>query len=141
MTWQDIQNNIKKRERHWLVFILIILFFGIGDELFARIFHSVFFILYFDSVSLTILSIEATVSTLVITILSLMANKMDAAYKGVSINDFLLNIKPQLFKQKRIITAEIGLIVGNIIVHMAGWYNVVVAIFIISMLLVLILVS
>ena len=141
MTWQDIQNNIKKRERHWLVFILIILFFGIGDELFARIFHSVFFILYFDSVSLTILSIEATVSTLVITILSLMANKMDAAYKGVSINDFLLNIKPQLFKQKRIITAEIGLIVGNIIVHMAGWYNVVVAIFIISMLLVLISVS
>jgi hypothetical protein len=141
MTWQDIQNNIKKRERHWLVFILIILFFGIGDELFARIYHSVFFILYFDSVSLTILSIEATVSTLVITILSLMANKMDAAYKGVSINDFLLNIKPQLFKQKRIITAEIGLIVGNIIVHMAGWYNVVVAIFIISMLLVLISVS
>ena len=141
LTWTEIENKIKKREKRWLGLILIIIVVGILDESIAHLFHPLLYVLNFDAVSLTILSIQATVATLVLTILSLMANKMDASYMGMSINDFLLNIKPWLFKQKRIIIAEIALIVGNVFVHMISWYNIVVAVFIVSMLLVIISVS
>jgi hypothetical protein len=138
LTWTEIENNIKKREKRWLGLILIIIVVGILNESIAHLFHPLLYVLNFDAVSLTILSIQATVATLVLTILSLMVNKMDASYMGMSINDFLLNIKPWLFKQKRIIIAEIALIVGNVFVHMIRWYNIVVAVFIVSMLLVII---
>lgn len=141
LTWPEIESKIKKKEKRWLGLLLIIIVVGILDESIAHLFHPLLYVLNFDSVSLTILSIQATVATLVLTILSLMANKMDASYMGVSINDFLLNIKPWLFKQKRIIIAEIALIVGNVFVHMIGWYNFVVAVFIVSMLLVIISVT
>lgn len=141
MIWKEIKNETQKKEQRWLTVILIIGLAGVLDEVIARIFHPLFYVLNFDSVSLAILSIQATVATLVLTILSLMTNKMDASYIGVSINDFLLNIKPWIFKQKRIIISEIVLIVGNVFIHMAGWYNIVVTIFIISMLLVIISVS
>ncbi|MCH4013361.1 MAG: hypothetical protein LKE64_03365 [Solobacterium sp.] len=63
---------------------------------------------------------------------------MEKAYMGVSINNFLMNIKPWFFKQKEIIIFEIILIVCNVFLHMFGCYNIVVSLFLISMALLIV---
>lgn len=138
MTWKEIKEKTKRTERIYIAILALILALGIVDELFLHLHGALLEIYNFDSVCLTLLSIQATVSTLVITILSLMTNKMDTSYMGVSINDFLLNIKPTFFKQKCIIISEIAIIIINAFVHMLKWYNVVVAIFVAGLFLVII---
>lgn len=142
MTWPKIKSKSKRYEIRWLCLIVAILTFGIVDEIyghFAAIHNWPLFIVDdYDSVSSMVISIQATVATLVITVLSLMTNKMEKAILGVSVNNFLLNIKPQIFKQKRIIISEIILIIANVFIYMIGWYNIACAVFIVGMILVLI---
>ena len=138
MTWEEIQLKSRKTEIRRIALLIIILLLGLADELFGRILGPLIFIDDYSSITLAVITVQATVATLVITILSLMANKMDAAYMGVSINDFLLNIKPWVFKQKRIIILEIALIVLNVFLQIFGCFNVVIAVFVAAMILMII---
>ena len=139
--WAEIRRDVMRKEIKWLLVNCVILVAGIADEIFVHLHGPCFYVLDYSSVSLTILSIQATVATLVIAILSLMTNKMDQGCYGMSYNDFLLNIKPRCFKQKRIITIELLLIGASVVTHMLRWYNVVIAIFVISLYLVYISVT
>lgn len=129
------------KEKIWLLVNCVIFAIGISDELFGNFYGPCYFVLEYPSVSLTVLSIQATVSTLVITIISLMTNKMDKSCYGVAQNDFLLNIKPWFFKQKRIIIIELILIGSSVVLHIFRCYNVVIAVFAVSLYLVYISVS
>lgn len=103
MVYRDIKSNTKRKEKVWMCGIAVILLCGVVSELIVKAGKTIIFIDDMASLTLAVISIQATVATLVITVLSLMANKMDDAFQGVSVNDFLLNIKPWIFTQKRII--------------------------------------
>ena len=138
MNYKDIQANIKRKEIKWLACLTVILLCGIISEVLTRIGRTMIFIDDFPALALAVISIQATVATLVITVQSLMTGKMDEAFQGVSINDFLMNIKPWLFKQKRIIIVEFIGVGVNIFLQMFALYNMIIAIFCATMVLVLI---
>lgn len=56
-----------------------------------------------ESFSLTILQIQATVGTLIVAIIALIAGNISDSYMGISVSDFYLNIKPWKLKQKILI--------------------------------------
>lgn len=138
MTWKEIKSKTEYEECLFIIIILIIAFFGITDEIYSRIHGAVIYIKDWRSLCLTVVSIQANVATLVITILSLIAGRIDQEYLGVKYIDFLLNIKPSLFKQKFVIYTELGLIVVSSFLLMGECFNVVIALFVISGFLVVI---
>ena len=83
---------------------------GIVQDGVARSRKAIFYVLAYAGVCLTVLSIQATVGTLVFTILSLLTGRMGQSTYGMSEIDFLLNIKPVMFKQKNIIVEELCLV-------------------------------
>lgn len=136
MTWTDIRRGILRKEVGCLICIVLIAGFGIGDEIFGRVRDPLLFIEKFDTICQTVVSIQATVATLAIAILSLIAGRIDIEYLGVKHIDFLLNIKPCIFKQSTILFSELSLVILNVFLLMSGCYNILIAIFIISMILV-----
>lgn len=141
MIYRDIKSNTKRKEKVWMCGIAVILLCGVVSELIVKAGKTIIFIDDMASLTLAVISIQATVATLVITVLSLMANKMDDAFQGVSANDFLLNIKPWLFTQKRIIVAEIIGIIVSVVLQVLALYNMIMAVFVATMALVLLSIS
>ena len=141
MVYRDIKSNTKRKEKVWMCSIAVILLCGVVSELIVKAGKTIIFIDDMASLTLAVISIQATVATLVITVLSLMANKMDDAFQGVSANDFLLNIKPWLFTQKRIIVAEIIGIIISVGLQVLALYNMIMAVFVATMALVLLSIS
>lgn len=141
MVYRDIKSNTKRKEKVWMCGIAVILLCGVVSELIVKAGKTIIFIDDMASLTLAVISIQATVATLVITVLSLMANKMDDAFQGVSVNDFLLNIKPWIFTQKRIIVAEIIGIIVSVVLQIFACYNIIIAVFGVAMMLVLISIS
>lgn len=82
------------------------------------------------SFSLTILQIQATVGTLIVAIIALIAGNITDTYMGVSVSDFYLNIKPWRLKQKILIFISLGLCLVGAISHLLKLYNVVFYLFI-----------
>ncbi len=81
-----------------------------------------------NSVSLTVLQIQASVSAISIAILALVGGLISDEYYGVSLTDYFLNIKPCFLKQKILICGLLGLESINICCHLFSLYNVVIAI-------------
>lgn len=78
-----------------------------------------------ESFSLTILQIQATVGTLIFTIIALITGNISDSYMGVSISDFYLNIKPWKLTQSVLIIISLGLCILGVISHSLGLYNIV----------------
>ena len=91
-----------------------------------------------SDISLTLLQIQATVTTLSITIITLLSGNISESYMGVSISKFFIEIKPYVMKQKWIIVCEFSLIVCSAIAHLFSLYNLVFAIGVISLGLIII---
>lgn len=134
--WADIQKNIKAYDRRMLLFMGSI--FGIGliqDVLYKKSWVMVSVPNYAD-LCLTVLSIQATVGTLVFTILSLLTGKIGQSVYGIAEIDFLLNIKPRFFKQRTIIVAELALVCLGVGLQIFSCFNTIIACFLIALLLV-----
>lgn len=136
MVWHDIKRKNLYQEVLCLICIILIAGLGVGDEIFGRVLAPLLFIEKFDTICQTVVSIQATVATLAIAILSLIAGRIDREYLGVKHIDFLLNIKPCIFKQRTILFSELSLVILNVFLLMSGCYSILIAIFIISMILV-----
>jgi len=78
-----------------------------------------------EAFSLTIIQIQATVGTLIFTIIALITGNMSDSYIGVSISDFYLNLKPWKLTQKVLIVVSLGLCLAGVIFHSLGLYNIV----------------
>ena len=91
-----------------------------------------------ESFSLTILQIQATVGTLIFTIIALITGNISDSYMGVSISDFYLNIKPWKLTQKVLIVVSLGLCLAGVIFHSLGLYNIVFYLFIATLIAILI---
>lgn len=128
----------KTDEREMLIGLSVLLLSGIILDVLTWKVHPFFLILNYESICLMVVPLQATISTLVITILSFMTSKMDARYLGVSVNDFLLQCKPRFFKQKSIFIGEIVLTVLGVFTLMFQFYNAVISIFLVSVCLIII---
>ena len=91
-----------------------------------------------ESLSLTILQIQATVGTLIFTIIALITGNISDSCMGVSISDFYLNIKPWKLTQKVLIVVSLGLCLAGVIFHSLGFYNIVFYLFIATLIAILI---
>ncbi len=88
--------------------------------------------------ALAILQIQATVDTLTISIIALISGCVSDSSMGIVFSDYYLNIRPYIFKQKRIIAGSILLLVTNIGFYSIKWYCFLLSIFVVTIILILI---
>lgn len=86
--------------------------------------------------SLTVLQVQATVGTLIFTIIALITGNISDSYMGVSISDYYLNIKPWILKQKVLIAISLGLCLAGVIFHALSLYNVVFYLFVATLIVI-----
>lgn len=94
-----------------------------------------------DNFAMVILQIQATVDTLTIAIIALISGSVSDSNMGIAFSDYYLNIRPLIFKQKRIIVSSILLLVTNIGLYIVDWYCLVLWILAVTVVLVLMSVS
>lgn len=87
---------------------------------------------------LVILQIQATIDTLTIAIIALISGSVSESNMGITFSDYYLNIRPLIFKQKRIIVSSILLLVINIGFYIAGWFCLILGVFVVTIVLILI---
>ena len=91
-----------------------------------------------DNFAMVILQIQATVDTLTIAIIALISGSVSDSKMGITYSDYYLNIRPFLFKQKRIIICSLLLLAVNIGFYIAGWNCLVVGVFVVTLILILV---
>lgn len=87
--------------------------------------------------AMVILQIQATVDTLTISIIALISGSVSDSNMGIVFSDYYLNIRPSIFKQKRIIVSSLILLAVNIGFYIANWYCMVLWVFAVTVVLIL----
>lgn len=129
--WKKIQNRYKTREIAGIICMIIFIVIGAICDWNVLVKKNILIpIEDIESFSLTILQIQATVGTLIFTIIALITGNISDSYMGVPISDFYLNIKPWKLTQKVLIFISLGSCVTGVIAHSLGWYNIVFYLFI-----------
>lgn len=90
----------------------------------------------FNSFIIAILGIQATIGTLTIALVALISNNISESYMGISISYYYLNIRPFIFKQSIIIYTVMILQLINTVNYIFGKYNLIVFLFIVTIVLV-----
>lgn len=134
-SWKAIQKKQLKKELGFIAAIVICTIIGIILDLAKRPIN-ICKCDNWSSLCLSILSIQGTVTTLVITVISLMSSKIERAYLGVSVNDFLMEVKPIFFKQNQIIKSDLILLPVGVVLYIVNAYWTLLLFFAISLILV-----
>ena len=134
--WKEIRRKVKREEKIFVFIILGIIIVSIIDEVIAKSGYAFLFVLNYESVSLVVIQIQATVQTLSIALLALVSGKSDDSYLGMNYNYFLFNIRPYVFSQKKLVYELIALLIINVFFHMFRLYNIVIAVFIVACMLI-----
>ena len=87
--------------------------------------------------AMVILQIQATVDTLTIAIIALISGSVSDSNMGIVFSDYYLNIRPLVFKQKRIIVGSLILLAINIGFYIVNWYCMVLWVFAVTIVLIL----
>lgn len=87
--------------------------------------------------AMVVLQIQATVDTLTISIIALISGSVSDSNMGIVFSDYYLNIRPLVFKQKRIIVSSLMLLAINIGFYIVNWYCMVLWVFAVTMALIL----
>ena len=80
MDWKEIRRKVKREEKIFVFIILGIIIVSIIDEVIAKSGYAFLFVLNYESVSLVVIQIQATVQTLSIALLALVSGKSDEYY-------------------------------------------------------------
>lgn len=136
ITWHSYRSNVILTEIVFIIVTVICIAMGIlfDYEIQNNIIR--FQVEEFKSYILTILGIQATVSTLTIALVALISNNISESYMGVSVSHYYLNIRPYIFKQNRIIYFSFILIGTSCILYVFELYNLLISIFAITIMLV-----
>lgn len=133
--WKQSCRTLRIIEVAGLILIAVILILGMIFDL--RKTHFLF-IDEFSNVSLAALQIQASTSAISIALVALISGAVSEEYHGISVSNYFLNIKPLIFKQNIIIISSIALIGINMLMHLIGAYNLVLAILWVSCVLIII---
>lgn len=137
--WKKIQKVYKTRELIGIIGMIIAIIIGAICDWNVLVEKNILVpIGDIESFSLTILQIQATVGTLIFTIIALITGNISDTYMGVSISDFYLNIKPWKLTQKVLIIVSLGLCLVGVIFYSLGLYNIVFYLFIATLIVILI---
>lgn len=137
--WKKIRNTYKSRELIGILGIIASIIIGAIVDWNVLVEGNILIpIDDIASFSLTVLQIQATVGTLIFTIIALITGNISDSYMGVSISDFYLNIKPWKLTQKVLIVVSLGLCLAGVISHSLGLYNIVFYLFIGTLIAILI---
>ena len=90
-----------------------------------------------NNFAMVILQIQATVDTLTIAIIALISGSVSDSNMGIAFRDYYLNIRPLIFKQKKIIVSSILLLVINIGLYIVGWYCLILWVLAVTVVLIL----
>lgn len=135
--WEKKVKKQKKKEWSIIGLLLLIIGIGIGSELVSIYCKSIYYVHNYDAVSLVAIQVQATVFSLTIALIALLSGRITDEFLGVKYNDFILNRKPYFLTQIKIIGLLLTLLVVNLFLHMFGFYNIVIAIFVVTVFLVL----
>ena len=138
MDWKTCRSKTRKIENSVIAMIVAIFIAGAIFDYFVS--KGIVFVCVNDinSLSLTLLQIQAAITTLTITIVALLSGSISDSYMGIPLSMYFLEIRPCVLKQKRVICIEFVGLVCNVFMHIFSAYNVVIAVFLASMLLILI---
>ena len=137
--WKQIQKTYKTRELIGIIAMIMSFIIGAICDWNVLVERNILISIDdIESFSLTILQIQATVGTLIFTIIALITGNISDSYMGVSISDFYLNIKPWKLTQKVLIVISLGLCLSGVIFHSLGLYNIVLYLFIATLIAILI---
>ena len=137
--WKKIKKTYKTRELIGIIGMIVSIMIGIICDWNVLVEKNV--LIPVDDIqafSLTILQIQATIGTLIFTIIALITGNISDSYMGVSISDFYLNIKPWKLTQKVLIIVSLGLCLTGVIFHSLGLYYIVFYLFIATLIAILI---
>lgn len=90
MDWKDLRRRVQKEELRFTILMIVIFFVALAGEILVKNGKTLIYVLDFDSVSLVIIQIQATVQTLSIALLALVTGRSADSYMGVNYNDFSL---------------------------------------------------
>lgn len=136
MPWDALVYKQKNKELKYIIGASVVILLGCLNEICIRWGQAVFVVHNYESIALAILQIQATVFTLSIALIALLAGFITDRYLGIRYNDFIFNIKPRYLKQKIVIAAELLLLLAGIVMQMTACYNMVFALFVVACLLI-----
>lgn len=129
--WKKLNKTCKAREQIGIISIVTCIIIGAICDWNVLVKRNVLIpIEDIESFSLTILQIQATVGTLIFTIIALITGNISDSYMGVSVSNFYLDIKSWKLTQKVLIIISLVLCLMGIIFHSLGLYNIVFYLFI-----------
>ena len=68
---------------------------------------------------MTLLQIQATISTLIVAFVAIIGGNINDMYMGISVTDYLLNIKPcKILRQKYLFVESIIFLIANIVIYL-----------------------
>ena len=133
--------NITSAKFEWAALILQVIFVGTALclALFEKIFNReiVSFFLeksfcYYDKPVLlckdhagTFLSVNATIFMIYAALWALLSNLSDYDYAGIYYNEYFLNIKPRIYKQKRVLLGSLVLLFLSCIFYPCEFYTLI----------------
>lgn len=139
--WEQLVKRQKCKEKRIIIILTVILVIGILSDIAVASGRCFYTVQNYDAVSLATIQVQSTVFTLTIALIALLGGRIADEYLGVKYNNFIMNIKPYYLSQKRSIILLLLLLVTNVFLHMFSYYNIVVAIFVVSVVLVAYLAS
>lgn len=121
--------------RHWLLILIILLI--ICSVLIDKFNYYFIGIKGFDEIVSYVLQIQATISALGIALLSFITNRSDEEYYGISVTRFSFKQLGSPLSSRNCVIIVLLLIPTSIGFYCLGFYNSVVTIFLVSLLLIL----
>ncbi|MBQ8804693.1 MAG: hypothetical protein IJZ53_13780 [Tyzzerella sp.] len=128
--WNKIRKKYVRTELIGIISIILCLVVGLFCDWYVINFKAKIEIQDINDFSLTLLQVQSTIGTLVMSIIALITGNISDSYMGVSISDYYLNIRPWKLKQKVIILMALGLTVISVLFHVLEIYNTVFFLFI-----------
>lgn len=89
----------------------------------------------------TIFSVQASIATLSIAVISIITGFANECYLGVSISEFITTNKPCILTHKRLIVISLLLVICSYIAVAFKWINLCISLFFISIIITILLVS
>lgn len=136
--WIEMRRRSKNLEIGAITGIAILVVVGFICDCFVRDSHPLLSVENYTSYILTIIQIQVTVGTLIFTIIALIAGNMSESYKGVSISDYYLNIKPWILTQKILIIILLFFCLGESILYVFHFYNTIFFMFVATLIVILV---
>lgn len=132
MDWIELQKQHQKEEGWRLAMLCVLLLGAAAIDFYVRIREPVWCVVNYDSISLAVIQIQATIQTLSIALLALVSSHASDSIFSVPVIDFQFQIAPVFFSQKWLIKGGLILLVVNVFFHIAGFFNLVMAVFLVA---------